>query len=62
MHCYPSSLPQCFHIYHLEYFQLWLHKNAFEDVLHFLKNILLLICKHYIADDSSDIKPQWLAI
>lgn len=37
VHCYPSSLPQYFHIYHLEYFQLWLHKNAFEDVLHLKK-------------------------
>lgn len=62
VYCYPRSLPQCFHIYHLEYFLLWLHKNAFEDVLHLLKNILILVHKHYIVDDSSGIKPQMLAI
>lgn len=62
VHCYPSSLPQYFHIYHLEYFQLWLHKNAFEDVLHLKKIFLTLIHKHYIVNDSCGIKPQILAI
>ena len=28
----------------------------------FKKNILILVHKHYIVDDSSDIKPQMLAI